>query len=80
MDYVESASASAGTVNISVGCKTGTSETFDGSAPHAWFTVFAPFNNPEISVTIIVEHGGEGSAVAAPIAKEILIDYFEKKD
>ena len=80
LDYVESASASAGTVNISVGCKTGTSETFDGSAPHAWFTVFAPFNNPEISVTIIVEHGGEGSAVAAPIAKEILTDYFEKKD
>ena len=80
LDYVESASASAGTVNISVGCKTGTSETFDGGKPHAWFTVFAPFNNPEISVTIIVEHGGEGSAVAAPIAKEILTDYFEKKD
>lgn len=66
-------------VAISVGCKTGTSETFDGSNPHAWFTVFAPFNNPEISVTVIVEHGGEGSQVAAPIAKEILTDYFENK-
>jgi penicillin-binding protein 2 len=80
LDYVESASASAGTVNVSVGCKTGTSETFDGSAPHAWFTVFAPFHNPEISVTVIVEHGGEGSAVAAPIAKEILSNYFEGKN
>lgn len=80
LDYVKSASASAGTVNISVGCKTGTSETFDGSKPHAWFTVFAPFNNPEISVTIIVEHGGEGSSVAAPIVKEILTKYFEGKN
>lgn len=66
-------------VQISVGCKTGTSETFDGSKPHAWFTVFAPFHNPEISLTIIVEHGGEGSQVAAPIAKEILTKYFEEK-
>jgi len=66
-------------VSVSVGCKTGTSETFDHSDPHAWFTVFAPYNNPEISVTIIVEHGGEGSQVAAPIAKEILTDYFENR-
>jgi len=66
-------------INIAVGCKTGTSETFDGSPPHAWFTVFAPFHNPEISMTIIVEHGGEGSQVAAPIAKQILEDYFERK-
>jgi len=66
-------------VAISVGCKTGTSETFDDSNPHALFTVFAPFYNPEISVTILVEHGGEGSTVAAPIAKEILTDYFEAK-
>lgn len=67
-------------VAVSVGCKTGTSETFDGSPPHAWFTVFAPFYNPEISVTVIVEHGGEGSQVAAPIVKEVLSDYFEKKN
>jgi len=88
MDFKEgSASSSATTddnrnekpVNISVGCKTGTSETFDHTDPHAWFTVFAPFNNPEISVTILVEHGGEGSQVAAPIAKEILTRYFEEK-
>ncbi len=75
-----SASGNKGSsINISVGCKTGTSETFDGGKPHAWFTVFAPFYSPEISVTIIVEHGGEGSQVAAPIVKEILTEYFEMK-
>lgn len=79
LDFVQSASSSAGTVNVAVGCKTGTSEAFGDSDPHAWFTVFAPFYNPEISVTILVENGGEGSAVAAPIAKEILTDYFERK-
>jgi len=74
----KSAQIDAQAVVVSVGCKTGTSETFDGSPPHAWFTVFAPYHNPEITVTIIVEHGGEGSQVAAPIAKEILTDYFEE--
>jgi len=89
LDFKEGyASASASTeknkdekpVAISVGCKTGTSETYDKKDPHAWFTVFAPFYNPEISVTVLVEHGGEGSAVAAPIAKEILTEYFEGKN
>lgn len=60
-----------------VACKTGTAETGDGKAPHAWFTVFAPIDNPEIVLTVLVEHGGEGSSAAAPIAKEILQDFFK---
>lgn len=85
IDFKEgAASASASkknekAVNIAVGCKTGTSETFDHTDPHAWFTIFAPFHNPEISITVMVEHGGEGSTVASPIAKEILTKYFEEK-
>lgn len=60
-----------------VGCKTGTAEFGDpGGKTHAWFTVFAPFENPEIVVTVLVEGGGEGSSVAAPIAKEILKYWF----
>lgn len=64
---------------ISVGCKTGTAESHGVGKPepHAWFTVFAPFDNPEIVLTILVENGGEGSTVAAPIAKELLTTYFE---
>jgi len=59
-----------------VACKTGTAETGDGQT-HAWFTVFAPVENPEIVLTVLVERGGEGSSVAAPIAKEILKEYFK---
>lgn len=62
---------------IHVGCKTGTAESQgNGSDPHAWFNVFAPFDNPSIVITVLVENGGEGSFVAAPIAKEILTKYF----
>jgi len=62
---------------IHVGCKTGTAESQgNGSDPHAWFSAFAPYNNPSIVITILVENGGEGSSVAAPIAKEILTKYF----
>ncbi len=60
-----------------VACKTGTAETGDGKTAHAWFTAFAPADNPEIVLTVLVEKGGEGSSVSAPIAKEILKEYFK---
>lgn len=78
-DYTEDASAGAKMVRVHVGCKTGTAETTKEKNPHAWITVFAPFYNPEIVVTVLVENGGEGSSVAGPIAKQILTKYFEKK-
>lgn len=64
---------------IHVGCKTGTAEAhgYGSPEPHAWFTVFAPFDKPEISLTVLVENGGQGSDIAAPIAKELLNAYFE---
>lgn len=63
--------------SITVACKTGTAEsTSDKALPHAWFTVFAPAYDPEIILTVLVENGGEGSAEAAPIAKQILSQYF----
>jgi penicillin-binding protein 2 len=52
-----------------------------GNLPtHAWFTAFAPYVDPEIVVTVFVMNGGEGSAVAAPVAGEILNAYFEAKN
>ena len=44
---------------------------------HALFTSFAPFENPEIVVAVIVDNGGSGSAVAAPIARDIINFYFK---
>ncbi len=64
---------------ISVGCKTGTAESHGEDAePHAWFTAFAPFDKPEIVVTVMIEKGGQGSEIAAPLAKEIFKTYFER--
>lgn len=79
LDYVPIASSGAGFVQVTLGCKTGTAETVADKNSHAWITVFAPYYNPEIVITVLVEHGGEGSSTAGPIAKEILTKYFEGK-
>ncbi len=44
---------------------------------HAWFTSYFPANSPQIAVTVLVEHGGKGGSVAAPIAKEIIKKFIE---
>lgn len=59
--------------------KTGTAESFEGQKPHAWYTGYAPFNKPEITVTVLVEKGGEGSSIAAPVAKDVMDYYFKHK-
>ena len=55
--------------------KTGTKKLQD----HALFISYAPFNNPEIVVTVVVENGGSGSGTAAPIAKSIIKYYFKNQ-
>lgn len=45
---------------------------------HAWFAGFAPYENPEIVVVVLIEHGGSGANVAAPIFKELMEFYFDK--
>jgi cell division protein FtsI/penicillin-binding protein 2 len=57
---------------VPIAAKTGTAETGDGQLPHAWFVCFTPADHPKLAVVVIVEHGGEGATVAAPIAKQIL--------
>ncbi|MBI4100126.1 penicillin-binding protein 2 [Candidatus Microgenomates bacterium] len=65
---------------IQTACKTGTAEYGDPKGrTHAWFTVFAPAENPQIVATVLVEGGGEGSNVGAPIAKKVLEEYFRDK-
>lgn len=68
--------------DVAVAGKTGTAEFFgprvNGHLPtHAWFTAYAPYDNPEIAVVVFVYGGGEGSEVAAPIAADILRAYFK---
>jgi len=58
--------------------KTGTAQVGSKQEPHAWFTVFAPYENPEIVLTVLIENGGEGSSTALPVAKEVLRWYFSE--
>jgi penicillin-binding protein 2 len=46
---------------------------------HAWFVAFAPVDNPEIALSVFVEHGGGGGAVAAPIAKRAIEAYIKSQ-
>ncbi len=63
---------------VQVAGKTGTAQTTAEAAPHAWFTAFAPADNPRVAVAVVVENGGSmgneatGGAVAAPIAKAVI--------
>ncbi|MDD4938007.1 MAG: penicillin-binding transpeptidase domain-containing protein, partial [Candidatus Shapirobacteria bacterium] len=65
----------------SIACKTGTAEVGDGSNDtHAWLTAFAPADDPQISITVMLERGGEGSDVAAPIVGDILKEWFNEPE
>ncbi len=75
---VDPSSGSADMRQITVACKTGTAEVANNQDPHAWITLFAPAYNPQIVVTVLVENSGEGSNVAAPIAKKILDSWFSR--
>lgn len=66
-------------IGVSAAGKTGTAQWRDERAPHAWFTGFAPYENPEIVITVLVEEGGEGSVAAVPVAREFLDWYFKSK-
>lgn len=62
---------------IATSGKTGTAEFGDPKGKtHAWYSAYAPSDDPKIVLTVLVEAGGEGSSVAAPVAKEILRWYF----
>lgn len=57
--------------------KTGSAEIVTGeSTSHAWFTGFAPEENPEIAITVIVEGAGTGGVSAVPVVRSVLDEYF----
>lgn len=59
---------------IKVGGKTGTSQV-EGKADHSVFIAFAPFDNPEIAISVVLEHGSSGYATTS-VAKAMLDAYF----
>ena len=52
-------------------------EVRPGLRDHAWFVAYAPSDDPQIAVSVIVEHMGHGGAVAAPIARAIIDEYLQ---
>ncbi|WP_337287672.1 penicillin-binding protein 2 [Candidatus Methylomirabilis sp.] len=69
---------------LRVAGKTGTAQVVGNSGSqkgnqrdHAWFVAFAPADNPQIAIVLVVEHGGFGGQVAAPIAKSLLEAWFK---
>ena len=63
---------------IPVAGKTGTAES-GRAKPHAWFAGYAPADDPEIAIAVIVENSGEGSKFAAPLFRKVAKAYFDAK-
>lgn len=75
-DFPAKAKAATGR-EIRLAGKTGTAETGRKTeTPYGWFIGFAPYDNPEIAVAVMVRHGGGGSLAAAPVARAIFEEYF----
>jgi penicillin-binding protein 2 len=69
---------------LDIAGKTGTAQTVANSKSskgqdHAWFASFGPVKDPEVVVVVIVERGGHGGEVAAPIARQIFNSIFFEK-
>lgn len=70
--------ANARISDVDIAGKTGTAQSTEGAAPHAWFIAFAPAQNPRIAVAVFVQNGGSfgaeatGGTVAAPMARQVI--------
>jgi penicillin-binding protein A len=86
LGVVQSGSGTAAQISgVQVAGKSGTAQTgVDGANPHAWFTAFAPADNPQVAVAAIVLNGGDsgseatGGRVAAPIARAVIQAVIDK--
>jgi peptidoglycan glycosyltransferase len=78
-EAVSSGAASNARIDgVSVAGKTGTAENGEGDPYTLWFTGYAPADNPQVAIAVVVENGGgqgqsgSGNSIAAPIAKQVL--------
>jgi peptidoglycan glycosyltransferase len=74
---VEGTAYDLASLSIKVAGKTGSAEYDNKGNSHAWFVGFAPYDEPQIAISIIVENGGTSSSTAVPIAKKIFSNYLE---
>src|SRR5574341_4167 len=75
--YLGTAQYRLGTMEIAVAGKTGTAQVGNPDLPPiAWFGGYAPYDDPEIAVVVMLENAGQGSGVAAPIFRRIVEKYY----
>jgi penicillin-binding protein 2 len=95
-DVVKSPSGTGGAARtpiVEIAGKTGTAQVIEMKGAylksehiaymnrdHAWFVSYAPAQNPQIAVVVLVEHGGHGGSAAAPIAKKVIEKYMEQQN
>jgi penicillin-binding protein 2 len=65
--------------DVPVAGKTGTAEN-PGGRPHAWFAGYAPADDPQIAISVLVENSGEGSVAAAPIFRSLVEAFLQIGD
>ena len=70
--------AALGDYPIKIGGKTGTAQV-KGKADHSTFVLFAPYDNPEIAISVVLEHGASGYA-SGTLVRQILDSYFASSD
>jgi penicillin-binding protein 2 len=66
-------------LEVPVAGKTGTAQFGSENKTHGWFVSFAPYDNPEIAMVVLVEGGGEGHSTAVPVTKEVYKWYFGER-
>jgi len=71
--------AAAQIPGIDVAGKTGTAQVSKGK-DQAWFVAYAPAEKPQVTCSVLVEHGGHGASVAAPIAHDLLVMVLKHED
>jgi peptidoglycan glycosyltransferase len=69
--------AGAAIPGIPTAGKSGTAELGGKGEPHSWFIGFAPVENPQVVIAVLVERGGRGGETAAPMAGALLARYFD---
>ena len=72
-------SGTAQVVSIKQGEEYDEEELSEQQRKHAWFIAFAPVIDPQIALAVLVENGGGGSEVAAPVARQVIDYYLEKQ-
>ena len=70
---------SLGALPYPVAGKTGTAQIGGDHPPHAWFAGFGPYQDPTITIVVLLEEGGEGSRVAVPVASEMFRWWFSNR-